>query len=115
MPFPPTNKRRCNQCGDVLEDNGTCSYCMKQIAENPYVWHPIENAPKDGTEVLLCVKRRAGIAHGFLVGHWMPGGCCIKDHPPISQGWYFWNGSMFDRASDPTHWMPLPPGPVTTL
>lgn len=74
-------------------------------------WRSIDSAPKDGTEVLLVVKMRAGIPGCYLVGHWMPGGHCIEDHPPINEGWYFWNGCMFDKASKPTHWMPLPKMP----
>jgi hypothetical protein len=70
-------------------------------------WQPIETAPKKG-EVLLKVKLRAGVPGKCLVGHWMPGGHCIEDHPPIDAGWYFWNGGMFDRAAEPTHWAPLP-------
>ena len=75
-------------------------------------WRTIETAPKNGTEVLLRVKMRAGIRGGYLVGHHMPGGHCIEDHPPIAAGWYFWNGRMFDEASEPTHWMPLPAPPL---
>ena len=74
-------------------------------------WQPIETAPKDGREVILAVEVRAGITHGVLVGHYMPGGHCIEDHPPIDQGWYFWNGFMFDKAARPTHWMPMPNHP----
>lgn len=73
------------------------------------VWQPIGTCPKTlGCEFLLLVKSRAGIPYGRLVGHWMPGGHCIEDHPPIDEGWYFFNGSAFDLASEPTHWMPLP-------
>ena len=75
-------------------------------------WQPMSTAPKDGTEVLLAIERRAGMPGRCLVGHWMPGGHCIEDHPPISSGWYFWNGCMFDKASKPTHWTPLPSVPV---
>jgi hypothetical protein len=78
-----------------------------QIAEMR-TWRPIATAPKDGNEVLLLVKLRAGIPGKMLVGHWMLGGFCIEDHPAIDAGWYFWNGRMFDSASEPTHWMPLP-------
>jgi hypothetical protein len=76
-------------------------------------WKSMESAPKDGTEVLLLVKARAGIRGKCLVGHWMPGGYCIEDHPAIDEGWYFWNGCMFDLASVPLLWMPLPPAPTT--
>ena len=74
----------------------------------------MDEAPRDGTEIVIQVKSRAGISGGFLIGHWMNGGHCIEDHPPISQGWYFWNGCMFDRASEPTAWrhLPTPPSPA---
>ena len=81
-------------------------------ARDAGAWQAIETAPKDGREVLLAVERRAGVAGGMLVGHYMPGGYCIEDHPAIDEGWYFWNGSMFDRASKPRFWMPLPAPPV---
>ena len=74
-------------------------------------WQPIETAPKDGREVILAVETRAGMPHGVLVGHYMPGGHCIEDHPPIASGWYFWNGCMFDKAAKPTHWMQMPNHP----
>lgn len=69
---------------------------------------PMETAPMNGTEVLLKVKARAGDSGKFLVGHWMPGGHCIEDHPAIEQGWYFWNGRMFDKAAEPIAWAALP-------
>ena len=71
-------------------------------------WEMMDTAPKNGTEVLLIVKSRAGMPHGKLVGHYMGGGHCISDHPPIDEGWYFWNGCMFDRAAQQLMWMPLP-------
>jgi hypothetical protein len=74
-------------------------------------WQPIETAPRDGTEVLLMVRQRAGIPGCQLVGHYMPGGHCIEDHPPIASGWYFWNGCMFDVAAEPIAWHPLPAAP----
>ena len=74
-------------------------------------WQPMKTAPKDGREILLTVEVRAGMPSKCLVGHWMPGGHCIEDHPAIAEGWYFWNGCMFDKASKPTHWLPLPPVP----
>lgn len=70
--------------------------------------YPMETAPKDGSEVVLQVRLRAGISGKYLVGHYMPGGNCIEDHPPIEGGWYFWNGCMFDRAAEPVGWMPIP-------
>lgn len=71
-------------------------------------WEKMDTAPKDGREVLLLVERRAGVPYKTLVGHYMQGGHCIDDHPPISEGWYFWDGRMFDKAAEPVLWMPLP-------
>jgi hypothetical protein len=72
-------------------------------------WKPMETAPQDGREVLLTVKMRAEINGNQLVGHYMPGGHCIEDPPPAASGWYFWNGMMFDNASEPIAWTELPP------
>lgn len=69
-------------------------------------WPTIDSAPKDGKEVLVRVKMRAGMSGRCLVGHYMVGGHCIEDHPAIAEGWYFWNGCMFDKAAEPTHWHP---------
>lgn len=68
----------------------------------------MKDAPDNGEEVLLMVKRRAGMPGKFLVGHYQKGGHCIDDHPPIAAGWYFWNGYLFDVASEPVGWLPLP-------
>ena len=75
-------------------------------------WRSMDTAPLDGREVLLQVELRAGMPGRCLVGHYMPGGHCIEDHPPIAQGWYFWDGREFDLASKPTGWLPLPPDDV---
>lgn len=78
----------------------------------PQGWcNDMENVPKDGTEILLLVKRRAGETRRCVVGHWMIGGFCIEDHPAIEAGWYFWNGYMFDKASEPLYWISLPAAP----
>lgn len=71
-------------------------------------WKSMETAPKDGQEIILKVERRAGIPGKCLVGHYMVGGHCIDDHPPINSGWYFWNGCMFDTAAKPIAWDELP-------
>lgn len=71
-------------------------------------WQSMDKAPRDGTEIVLRVTNRAGIQGKCLVGHWMPGGHCIEDHPAIDEGWYFWNGCIFDKTSKPLEWTPLP-------
>lgn len=87
-----------------------CREAAKEI-ERLNGWQPMKTAPRDGTEVLLRVAYRAGIPGKCLVGHWMPGGHCIGDHPPIDEGWYFWNGYMFDKASKPIAWLLIPESP----
>lgn len=71
-------------------------------------WQPMQTVPKDGREVLLKVERRAGAPGRCLVGHYMEGGHCIEDHPPIDEGWYNYNGCFFANESKPIAWMPLP-------
>ena len=78
----------------------------RDLARN--VLDAIDTAPKDGREVLLLVESRAGVGPRFLVGHYMPGGHCIEDHPPIEAGWYYWNGCMFTGPERPLMWMELP-------
>lgn len=68
-------------------------------------WQPIASAPKDGTEIILKVKSRAGIPKKFLIGHWASG---CNDYQAIKGGWYFWNGCLFDDAAEPLEWLPLP-------
>jgi len=68
-------------------------------------WRPMKTAPRDGSEILLFARGK------FYVAHYMPGGHCIEDHPPIDEGWYFNAGSMFDKAMTPMAWLPLPQPP----
>ncbi len=60
-------------------------------------WQPIDTAPKDGTEVLVYIRRKV-----------------------IRLGWYFAPSSRTfgwrdenSRKISPTHWMPLPSPPET--
>lgn len=79
------------------------------IEGEPYnPWRPMDTAPKDGTEVLLKVEHHPSTQKEHVVGHYMPGGHCIEDHPAIAEGWYYWNGSYFGPVSNPVKWMPIP-------
>ncbi len=78
-------------------------------ARQPGAWNSMDTAPKDGTEVLIEVELRAGVSGKCLVGHYMAGGHCIEDHPPIAEGWYFWNGCAFDKAAKPIRWTHIQP------
>lgn len=67
-------------------------------------WQPIETAPKDGTEILLC------FGSNVMSGQWddqryrkMPN--------PYWRGVKDYMGVMWFRANQPKCWMPLPPPP----
>lgn len=76
-------------------------------------WHPIETAPKDGTEVLLWWRAEIGhdVVDFWASGHW-------KRLGDGSAGWIgesfhasepgYWTRLICER---PTHWMPLPDPP----
>lgn len=81
----------------------------KIAARQPAAWNSMDTAPKDGTEILIEVELRAGVGGRCLVGHYMRGGHCIEDHPPIAEGWYFWNGCAFDKAAKPIRWRHIQP------
>lgn len=109
--FEPDNQSRAYHDVDDAIRKSSAARLMPLETEKQ-IWQPMETAPRDGTEVLLQVEYRSGIPGKCLVGHYMPGGHCIEDHPAIDSGWYFWNGCMFDRASKPMRWMPLPKVPT---
>jgi hypothetical protein len=54
----------------------------------------MENAPRDGTLILLWYPEKRMLPARPNLGRWMRGG---------------WNGGSGPQA--PTHWMPLPPPP----
>jgi len=105
-------------------------------------WQPIENAPKDGTQVLVYYdhnsdpyvdptdpKKLTDYAAWAEFGDFMDGeGYCIAVWLPqhwesvdeygggywLPAWWFAVENSDFDRAVSPTHWMPLPPAPEAT-
>lgn len=58
-------------------------------------WQPIDTAPKDGTDILLCRVFHPPIVAGFYDGEW-------KD---------FDSADAIKGGMDVTHWMPLPQPP----
>lgn len=62
-------------------------------------WHPIETAPKDGTEILAYAHKGRDF---FGVAQWAE----KADWNPRSVAGWFW-----PYAIRPTHWMPLPASP----
>ena len=72
---------------------------------NVLAWQPIETAPRDGTEVIVC-KRFEGLNPNDL------------RKPQHDMAVVMWDGSCWTIDSefpfyfdDPTHWMPLPEPP----
>jgi Protein of unknown function (DUF551) len=63
-------------------------------------WQPIETAPKDATEVLVCDE------NSIFIGQWLKGA-----HPWNDGAWWVEGAQI---TSTPTHWMPLPPLPEKT-
>lgn len=76
-------------------------------------WHPIETAPRDGTEILTvgldskCVVATKWLSPGPFVR-----GVLASYHQP--DGWYWASWSEPVGAITPTHWRPLPPPPKGT-
>jgi hypothetical protein len=68
-------------------------------------WQPIDTAPKDGTSVLLSMPSgRVEIGSWFHSMHTRNGAITYEN-----EGWSCGGlGSYFERAPNPTHWMPLP-------
>ena len=65
-------------------------------------WQPIETAPQDGTDILVCVT------HNLPDGEWETLMWVDWCSPP-----YEWPhfAARFDIPFPPTHWRPLPAAP----
>lgn len=65
-------------------------------------WYPIETAPKDGTPVLLFWPFIT--EDGFVIsGYW---------YDPIDVPGRWYSDLVNGGATQPRHWMPLPPPPT---
>lgn len=75
---------------DAIDD---ASGLIDEVLARVPVWQPIETAPMDGREVLVCNL-----------------GCVRVGFRDIARGgvWSLWPGR---EAARPTHWMPLPAAP----
>jgi hypothetical protein len=62
-------------------------------------WQPIETAPRDGAEILICWKKQFG--GWFVTAAYLNEGRCFAV-----------GGGLLGQ---PTHWMPLPAPPPHTL
>lgn len=64
-------------------------------------WQSLENAPRDGTRILICTERN--YIRNIRTSYW--GRPNFEYARNKGEGWV--NGG----AAEPTHWMPLPPLP----
>lgn len=69
-------------------------------------WLPIEEAPKDGTEVLVYERQPDGSAFIDIASNSYEVNLSSKDM------WVSSGGNI--PSCEPTHWMPLPPPPKDT-
>lgn len=69
-------------------------------------WQPIETAPKDGTEILVCVSYNLGCEEdGYETKTWVDWALEPYVWPQFRD--------RIDIPFPPTHWMPLPSPPTT--
>ena len=68
-------------------------------------WQPIETAPQDGTDVLVCRTYPHSCAE-YAVAHNYGDGSGWRDMGDIGLA-----GMTVDDDNQPTHWMPLPAPP----
>ena len=77
-------------------------------------WRPIETAPMDGSEILLCLGKRVtsgcwltGVDLGEMAYHGTTGEPVGYPDAEEYTLWMSWDGG-FKEEEPPTHWMPLP-------
>lgn len=90
--------------GDIVELANLIA-ASAHAADGLGAWQPIETAPRDGTEVLVCRRYEDGHAE-YAVAY------CYED----DDGWrdigdIGWAGMQGGPDNQPTHWMPLPTPP----
>ena len=71
-------------------------------------WLPIESAPKDGTQILLCQGSWGPYLGFFEEDIWL-----FYDSEVGNEGRQAFFNSWIE-GYPPTHWMPLPPTPKDT-
>lgn len=84
-------------------------------------WKPIETAPKDGTSVLLFIPKTVECQAHQALGWWDEKfdqiGLTRGGNPKYRAAWTdgtvaSW-GYEENTELHPTHWMPLPPAPIS--
>lgn len=94
---------------------GLCESGLDDATQAPAVgaeWQPIETAPKDGTHILVWTDA----SDTAYVVCWADAALGIRKYltaeSGAERGWHLaWDGELFDREHEPTHWMPLPDAP----
>lgn len=84
-------------------------------------WQPIETAPKDGSPVLLFLKKAVdrnysvrGICDFHAIGFWLYGGWKsieVEDCGTMGGELTGWMSDWVSLDLEPSHWMPLPEPP----
>jgi hypothetical protein len=88
----------------------TIIHALRHLSE----WQPIETAPRDGP--VLASKTGANPWGVPMILIWLDGPALF-----YGPGWYQFDrapsgpGKMGGTPKNPTHWRPLPPGPMKTI
>lgn len=73
-------------------------YHLMEKCRDHWMWQPIERAPKDGTEILVCDSEYGNIS------------LCI-----FNAYRNYWEACNEFECKGITHWMPLPNPPISTI
>lgn len=93
---------------DTIPENSESGQPLAvQFSAGLGAWRPIETAPRDGTEVLVCRVYEHGHAE-YAVAHNYGDGNGWRDMGDLG-----WAGMIHDEDNQPSHWMPLPAPPVS--
>lgn len=66
-------------------------------------WKSCDSPPNNPRDVRLVTH-----AGQYMEAHYLTGGHCIEDHPPVEAGWYHWTGTYYDQVPNPAKWMDIP-------
>ena len=95
-----------SQLDELIMHMETAEKCIHKLAALVPEWQPIENAPKDGTFILLWPEGVTEFDEDDYrvpdIGRWKE----WLDQDGPQSGWD--NHNCGDSISKPSHWMPLP-------
>lgn len=88
---------------DLIDD-------LRTLLDAAPAWRTMDSAPKDGTNILVMFQH-FGLGPVF--------GCWALEHEDGSEyhkaGWFCWGPYLCGYTSAPSHWMPLPHGPIPAV